>query len=226
LALCTTLCAAQATPKKRVAVLDFENAAIQTLALKNTSPGTQPPDVGKGVSALLIAKLVQDGTVTVVERAAIDKVIAEQNLKSSDRTDPKTAATVGKTLGADAIVVGTITRYDYDEKTKGYVEQKRGSRKSASPQAKCDITVTVQVSARLVSPDTGEVLAVSEGDGETTNKNVVMDVRDTSGHVMQAVSMNNPTVNETLDKSVEQLAAKLELALAQVPHRTQATGGQ
>jgi curli biogenesis system outer membrane secretion channel CsgG len=220
---CSSMCRGQAPQRKIVAVLDFSNAAIQT-AVNGPNLQTDAPDIGQAVSQLLIAKLVQDGTVTVVERAAIDKVIAEQSLNSSDRTDPKTAATLGKLLGADAIIVGTITRYDYDEKMKGYVGQRRGSRKFPTSQAKYDITATVQVSTHLVSPDTGEVLAVSEGEGETSNKNVVMDVRDTSGHVMQAVSMNNPTVNETLDKSVAQLAAKLELALAQLPHRTQVIG--
>jgi curli biogenesis system outer membrane secretion channel CsgG len=210
----------QAPPKKIVAVLDFSNAVIQT-GVNSSNLQTNAPDVGKAVSQLLIAKLVQDGTVTVVERAAIDKVIAEQNLSNSDRADPRTAAKLGKILGADAIILGTITRYDYDEQLKGYVGQRRGRRGSASPQAKYDITARIQVSTRVISPDTAEVLAVSEGVGETATKNVVMDVRDTTGHVMQAVGMNNPTVNETLDKAVAQLAAKVEAALVQLPRRTE-----
>jgi curli biogenesis system outer membrane secretion channel CsgG len=210
----------QAPPKKIIAVLDFSNAVIQT-GVNSSNLQTNAPDVGKAVTQLLIAKLVQDGTVTVVDRAAIDKVIAEQNLSNSDRADPKTAAKLGKILGADAIILGTITRYDYDEQLKGYVGQRRGRRGSASPQAKYDITARIQVSTRVISPDTAEVLAVSEGVGETATKNVVMDVRDTSGHVMQAVGMNNPTVNETLDKAVAQLAAKVEAALVQLPRRTE-----
>jgi hypothetical protein len=177
------------------------------------------------VSELLISKLVQDGNVTVVERAAIDKIIAEQNLTNSDRADPATAAKVGKLLGVDAIILGTITRYDYDEKMKGYVGHRRGSKGSASPQAKYDVMAKVQISTRLVSPDTAEVLAALDGVGETNRKGVVMDVRDTSGHVMQAVSLNNPVVNGSLDKAVAELAAQLEPALVKLPSRVPVIDG-
>jgi curli biogenesis system outer membrane secretion channel CsgG len=213
------------TPGKRtVAVLDFNNAAVQA-GISNSYLRTDTPALGRGVSELLISKLVQDGIVTVVERAAIDKVLAEQNLTNSDRADPATAAALGKILGVDAIILGTITRYDYDEKMKGYVGHARGSRGSASPQAKYDVTAKVQISTRLVSPDTAEVLAALDGVGETNRKGVVMDVRDTSGHVMQAVSLNNPVVNGSLDKAVAQLAAQLEPALVKLSPRAAVVEG-
>jgi curli biogenesis system outer membrane secretion channel CsgG len=211
LAFCTALCGAQATTKKRVAVLDFENAAIQTLALKNTSPGTQPPDVGKGVSELLIAKLVQDGTVTVVEGAAIDKVVAEQNLSNSDRADPKTAAALGKILGVDVIILGTITHYDYTEqihKANSFFGA------SGSPKAKYDVTAKVQITARLISPDTTEVMSTSEGIGETERKGMKIDLRDTGARMVMASGVNSPVMNESIEKAVTQLAAQLEPKIA------------
>ena len=125
----------------------------------------------------------------------------------------------------DAIILGTITRYDYDEKMKGYVGHARGSRGSASPQAKYDVTAKVQISTRLVSPDTAEVLAALDGVGETDRKGVVMDVRDTSGRVMQAVSLNNPAVSGSLDKAVAQLAAQLESAFVKLPSRAPVVDG-
>jgi curli biogenesis system outer membrane secretion channel CsgG len=213
------------TPGKRtVAILDFNNAAVQA-GINNPYLQTDAPAFGRGVSELLLSKLVHDGSVTVVERAAIDKVLAEQNLSNSERSDPATAARLGKILGVDAIILGTITRYDYDEKMKGYVGHARGKRGSASPQAKYDVTAKVQISTRLVSPDTAEVLAVLDGVGETSRKGVVMDVRDTSGRVMQAVSMNNPVVNGSLDKAVAQLAAELEPAFVKLPPRALVVDG-
>ncbi|HKE21855.1 MAG TPA: CsgG/HfaB family protein [Bryobacteraceae bacterium] len=211
----------QVSPKKRVAVLDFENGAVQTV-INSSYLGTHAPDVGKGVSELLISKLVQDGTVTVVERAAIDKILAEQNLTNSDRADPATAAKVGKVLGVEAIILGTITHYDYSEKIKkassfwGY---------SSSPKAKYDISAKAQITTRLVSPDTAEVLAVSEGIGETERKGVQIDLRDTGARLLMASGVNSPVMNESIDKAVAQLAAQLKADLVRLPLRTPTING-
>jgi len=204
-----------------VAVLDFENGAVQTV-INSSYLGTHAPDVGKGVSELLISKLVQDGTVTVVERAAIDKILAEQNLTNSDRADPATAAKVGKVLGVEAIILGTITHYDYSEKIKkassfwGY---------SSSPKAKYDISAKAQITTRLVSPDTAEVLAVSEGIGETERKGVQIDLRDTGARLLMASGVNSPVMNESIDKAVAQLAAQLKADLVRLPLRTPTING-
>src|ERR1700745_3438111 len=93
----------QGPPKKRVAVFDFDNAAVQD-GMKLPFVEMNPPNLGKAAADLLITKLVQDGNVSVIERNAIDKLLAEQNLTNSDRTDPVTAAKLGKVLGVEAII--------------------------------------------------------------------------------------------------------------------------
>src|SRR6202008_4694677 len=108
----------QGPPKKRVAVFDFDNAAVQG-GMKLPFVEMNPPNLGKAAADMLITKLVQDGKVRVIERNAIDKLLAEQNLSNSDRTDPLTAAKLGRVLGVDAIILGTITRYDYIDTTTG-----------------------------------------------------------------------------------------------------------
>ena len=220
LVLLTTPSWSQAAPKKRVAVFDFDNAAIQS-GVNGPYFQTRAPDLGKGVSELLIAKLVQDGNVSVVERNAIGKILAEQNLASSDRTDPVSAARLGRLLGVDAIILGTITHYDYDEKIRGGGASRifGGLGGGASPSAKYDIRAKVQISTRLVSPDTAEVMAASEGIGETSRKGVRMDLRDMGGRLIMASGVNNPVITESLDKAIAQLANQLEPELARLPRR-------
>jgi len=62
--------------KKRVAIFDFDYATVQTstAALFGTNV-----DVGKGISDLLVTDLVKDGTYSVIERKALDKILTEQN---------------------------------------------------------------------------------------------------------------------------------------------------
>ncbi|MBV8050531.1 MAG: hypothetical protein JOZ80_05045 [Acidobacteriaceae bacterium] len=216
----------QVAPKKRVAVFDFDNAAVQG-GVSTTLFQTNGPDIGKGVSELLIAKLVQDGSVTVIERSAIDKVLAEQNLTNSDRSDPITAAKLGRVLGVDAIILGTITHYEYDEKMKGgHATPFTGMMGAGSgTRAKYDIRAKIAISGRVVSPDTAEVLSVCEGVGETSRKNVKTDLRDMGGRVLMASGSNSPVMSESVDKAVAQLAASLQPQFAKLPQRAPVIDG-
>src|ERR1700682_2128465 len=100
--------------KKRVAVLNFEYGTVRSNA--QAIFGTEQ-DVGKGISDMLVQKLLQDGKYSVIERNALDKVLGEQNFSNSDRADASTAAKIGRILGVDAIIIGSITQFGRDDKS-------------------------------------------------------------------------------------------------------------
>ena len=97
--------------KKRVAVFDFDYATVQTAS---AAAFGQNIDVGRGIADLTVKYLVQDGTYSVIERKAMDKILAEQNFSNSDRANPASAAKLGKLLGVDAIIVGSVTQFGND----------------------------------------------------------------------------------------------------------------
>lgn len=209
----------QEPQKKRIAIFDFDNAAVQG-GMKLPFAESNSPNLGKAAADLLITKLVQEGKVSVIERSAIDKLLTEQNLTNSDRTDPVTAAKLGRVLGVDAIILGTITRYDYADKTTGGGGGARFGGFGGNPmKTKHDIIAAVQISTRLVSPDTAEVLAVSQGTGEVNRKGVKVDVRDMSQITMMQGNTNNPLMNECMDTAIVQLVTQLKLAFPKVPAR-------
>jgi curli biogenesis system outer membrane secretion channel CsgG len=212
----------QAPQKKRVAVFDFDNAAIQD-GIKVPFVEMSSPNLGKAAADLLITKLVQDGNVTVIERAAIDKLLAEQNLSNSDRTDPVTAAKLGRVLGVDAIILGAITQYDYLDKTTGTGGPRFGGFGGYSTKTKHDITGRVQISTRLVSPDTAEVLSVSQGTGEIVRKGVKMAMGADSGGIMGTA--NHPIMNDCMDRAITQLTTQLETAIPKLPPRSKTVEG-
>ncbi len=144
------------TAKRRIAVLDFDFAST---GLTYSVFGSNGPS--KGVSDLLTNKLVQDGTYSVIERSRIDQILQEQNLGSSGRLDPDTAAKVGKILGVDVVVIGSITQFNVEEKNSGGGTGFFGIGVN-SQKAKAN----VQLTARLVSTSTAEILAVAQGDGQ------------------------------------------------------------
>src|SRR5271165_4880408 len=154
--------------KKRVAVFDFDFATVQS----NSAAvfGTNV-DVGKGIADLLVRHLVQDGTYSVIERKSMDKILGEQNFSNSDRANPNSAAKIGKILGVDAIIVGSITQFGNDnQNTKvggggggwgGYGIGGFSHKKSKA---------VVQVDARMVDIDTAEILGVASGKGESSRE--------------------------------------------------------
>ena len=125
--------------KKRVAIFDFDYATVQTASA--AAFGTNV-DVGKGISDLLVRHLVQDGTYSVIERKAMDKILAEQNFSNSDRADANSAAKIGRLLGVDAIIVGSITQFGNDNSSTSR-EMSRASVAGASSVANLSSLVSV-----------------------------------------------------------------------------------
>jgi curli biogenesis system outer membrane secretion channel CsgG len=202
--------------RKRVAVFDFDNAAVSGPSFVFFQ---STPNIGKAMADLVVAKLVQDANVSVIERSALDKLLGEQNLTNSDRTDRLTAAKLGRILGVDAIILGTITHYDYEDKTTGGGGSSFGGMVGrTSMSTKHDIKMVVQVTARIVSPDTAEVLAVAQGSGDVFKKGVKVDIRDMSRVGLGGGGSRLP-MNDASDKAVAQLSAQLEQNLAKLPPR-------
>ena len=95
---------AQTAPKRRprIAVLDFDYATVQTSS--SAFFGTNI-DVGKGIADLLVTGLVKDGSYSIIERKALDRIMAEQNFSNSNRADPTSAAKLGKLLGVYKLTI-------------------------------------------------------------------------------------------------------------------------
>src|SRR5712671_7976004 len=158
----------QTTPaprKKRVAVFDFDYATVHGGVAAIFG---QDVDIGRGVTDLLVTMLVKDGSYSVIERKAMDKILAEQNFSNSDRANPNSAAKIGKLLGVDAIIVGSITQFGNDTKNTGVGGVGAGLGKvGIGGFGRKESKAIVALDARIVDIDTAEILAVAEGKGES-----------------------------------------------------------
>jgi curli biogenesis system outer membrane secretion channel CsgG len=153
--------------KRRVAVLPFEYGAV------TAEVGTV--DVGKGITTLLITKLVNDGTYSVVDRQMLDSILKEQNLSVSDRADPATACKIGKILSVDAIVVGTVTQFGMESHRtnvggvasygSGYIPYVGGLPFGGLGVKKSKARVAID--ARVIDINTTEILGACHGAGES-----------------------------------------------------------
>lgn len=150
----------QAKEKRRIAILNFDVATVSKSGLNYGLYSDS--GAGQGISNLLTNELVKDGTYILIERSQIQKVLAEQNFGKSGRIEPSTAAQIGRVLGVDAVLIGSITQFNVTgSSTGGSVGKLFGlGGKKKKQQA------TVQLATRLVSTSTGEILSTAEGIGK------------------------------------------------------------
>ena len=214
--------AAAPAVKHRVAVMNFDYGTVRTTVAQIF--GTDQ-DVGKGISDMLVEKLVQDGKYSVIERNALDKILNEQNFSNSDRADSTTAAKIGKILGVDAIIIGSITQFGRDDKHTnvggaGYGLGKFGLGGVGKNEAKA----VVAVSARMINTTTGEILVAVTGKGESTRggMNLLGAGGSGSGGGAGAVSMGssnfaNTILGEAVRKAVDDTGSQLDSSVDKVP---------
>lgn len=207
--------AAPAGPKKRVAVMNFDYGTVRTTVAAIF--GTDQ-DVGKGITDLMVQKLVQDGKYSVIERAALDKIIAEQNFSNSDRADPTSAAKIGRILGVDTIILGSITKFGRDDKQVGGVGGGHSGWTGAiAGLGKKESKAVVSITARMVNTTTGEILAAVTGNGESSRSGLMLGGGGGSGYSggggafnMSSSNFAQTILGEAVSKAVNDTAGQLD----------------
>ncbi|HWX56103.1 MAG TPA: CsgG/HfaB family protein [Verrucomicrobiae bacterium] len=225
-ALFVSLACGQQPKKKRVAILDFDYGTVRSdvAAIYGTDQ-----DVGKGITDMLVDRLVNDGTYSVIERKALDKILAEQNFSNSDRADPASAAKIGKLLGVSAIIVGSITQFGRDDKSTtvggggaGVVSRHFGF--GGAGVGKKEAKAVVQITARIVDVNTGEILASAQGLGQSKRSGTSLSgVGGGSGgggggmFDSHASNFGATLIGEATNTAVTELATKLDASGANLP---------
>ena len=161
-----------ANRKPRVAVLDFDYGTV--MSASSSIFGTNV-DIGRGISALLVTNLVRNGSFSVIDRDALSTVLAEQNFSNSNRADPASAARIGKVLGVDYIIVGTITQFG-NETNKQDVGGGGGNWHGfgVGSIGHSNSKANVAIDARIINVDTAEILAAAEGKGESSRSGLAL----------------------------------------------------
>src|ERR1039457_4609614 len=211
----TVLTAAEAQQKKkRVAIMNFDYATVQTSV--NALFGTNQ-DVGKGIADILVDRLVTSGAYSVIERKELDKVIGEQNFANSDRADASSAAKIGRVLGVDAIIIGSITQFGRDDKKTdvagGGVANRLG-KYGIGGISRSKASAVVQITARMIDTSTAEILASVQGHGEESKggTGILGSGGSYAGMGAGALDMKSKNFGETI------LGAAVNKAVTEVPN--------
>ena len=88
------------SPVRKVAVLNFENNASEKYG-----------DFVRGLGDMLMTSFGQGDGLTVIERVQIEKAMSNFHMEMSGPIDAEKAVEIGQWLGADAVVLGSFTRF-------------------------------------------------------------------------------------------------------------------
>lgn len=196
LALAFAAAPADAQGKPRIAVVGFEN---------NTSSKVWGDRLGEAAADELTTQLVRSGHFTVVERSQIQKILDEQHAGQSGAIDPATAAEVGKILGAQVVLLGSITQFSVDEKSGGI-----GGFSASYAEAESVLDV------RVVNVNTSEIISVAEGQGKkrfggASFKDVNLERSFDEGVAQEAL---RPAVESAIEELIGQMDAIASVAPA------------
>jgi len=159
-------------------------------------------DPGEGISDMLVTELVNSGRFSVVERERLDEVLQEQNLAREGVVNAATAARIGRILGVQLFVFGTVTQFSLDSKiiTLPVVGE------LAEWRARCTLN------ARLVNVETSEIMAAVTGQGAKSQTNVKLSERwgDLSGFTFGSSRFQEHILGKATTKAVEDVAEGIE----------------
>jgi curli biogenesis system outer membrane secretion channel CsgG len=128
-------------PKKRVAIVDFDDTTGHHLAEAARDVATE--------------SLVKTGAFVVIEREQLAAVLKEQGLGQSGAISPQTAAQAGKVLGLQAILTGKVT--DFADENKDV---------RVFMVAKSERVAHARVSLRMTDATSGETWLAESGEGQ------------------------------------------------------------
>ncbi|MDE2314709.1 MAG: hypothetical protein KGL04_11110 [Elusimicrobia bacterium] len=104
------LCAACATPATIFVSPQYNPSSVRTVAVLGFSDYPGAPGSGQMVSQIFEPYLLTLG-YNVVERQQVQSVLQEQSFDLSGAVDMATTQQVGKLLGADALIMGSLTYF-------------------------------------------------------------------------------------------------------------------
>lgn len=176
---------------------DINMPGVHTLAVADFQGAERS---GSQIATQLQSYLKETNHLELVERDQLRRILDEQNLGMAGVTNQETAIEVGKLLGVDALIFGEVTAYDVEPDERGtekvereegtgryeIVEQKNiftGKKQKVKKEIMKTVLVdqhyrirrgTVAINFRVVSVQTGELLAV-HSDSKSYNSGKVVE---------------------------------------------------
>lgn len=180
----------------RVAVIGFDS----------TAPGyiwRIDSELSKAATDLMINALIKTNRFRVFERIKLDAILKEQDFQVySGRVDPSTAVKIGKMIGVDLIVTGSVTSIVY---------KKSGGIKLGPLTLKKSVA-TVTITVRAINVTTGEIIFSEVKKGITSKSGVSINVPVAGGLGLSSETVVDifSAIEDVCQQAAVEFAAKLD----------------
>ena len=180
----------------RVAVIGFDSTAPDYIWHINS-------ELSKAATDLMINALIKTEHFRVFERIKLDAILEEQDFQVySGRVDPSTAVKIGKMLGVDLIVTGSVTSIVY-QKSGGIKLGPLSLKKSAA-----SATITI----RAINVTTGEIIFSEVKKGTTSKSGVSIRIPVAGGLGLSSESVADifSAIEDVCQQAAVEFAAKMD----------------
>jgi curli biogenesis system outer membrane secretion channel CsgG len=190
-------------PRKRIAVLEFDVKAKDA-----------PRDAGSGLREMLVTALVESGRFIVLEREELESIFREQKLGISGAVTPRTAADIGKMIGAQVLVKGVITEFQESRESVG-----AGRLSIKAPINTAGLAVVkgyVAMDIRAFDTATGTILFSHKAEGRVIRKGAVGELYD-KGMAVGTGEFKKTALGEASRKAIQDAVDFIVKQMKDVP---------
>ncbi len=154
--------------------------------------------VGAAAQDMLITELVKGGKFRVIERERLNAIMKEKGLVLSGDIDPKTAMQIGKLLGAEYLIAGSVTEFGKTEKgARGAWGFSFGAKK---------VEFVSAIDARMFSVNTGEIVWADSASEQESNFN--LEIFGTGGGVKEDERLFDKVLRPVVKKLAQSIMKK------------------
>jgi curli biogenesis system outer membrane secretion channel CsgG len=200
---------AYAGPKRSIVVDKFDSLSTFAAAY-----GTW--DVGGGLSAMLTTALDQSGRFVLLERANLDRVIGEQQIKSASAVNPEAGPQAGQVMSAQFIVIGSVTEFGVEDKGTGLNIGISGAKGLGGLLGMKKTEGAVAMDLRIVDTTTSQVVQTLKVREPISNTSI-----STSSNYramsLGSDSFNNTPLGEATRHTIEKAVAEIVAVSARQP---------
>lgn len=181
-----------------VAVLPFEVAGNVRLRWNEEDA------ILEGITQMVTDRLANEDDLILIERERIKEIMKEQGFQYSGAVDLSTAVEIGRLLGVDILVLGSLNAFSLEGRDSVSFGQFQVS----------GATANTQLSARLVGVESGRIFASIKAEGKETG--LGLEVDEFKGFSMDSEEFEDSTMGKALDKAVTNFVQQFDKRLAEV----------
>lgn len=190
----------QAQTLRRVGVMNF-NLGEDAQRKADASLGVSG-NMGSELSDMMIERLVEEHKFDVINMSLRPELAKELATQQGADVDPSTAARLGKVIGVQTVLTGTITELSGDVNTGGFGAYQRKT-----------FRVHVVASVQMIDVETHRILETARGSGDvsqTKNGVVVNNNPNPNGNINTfGTGFSNGLLQEAATKAIDQIVQKL-----------------